>query len=97
MYTYIMNRTQIYLTPALDDVLARLSQATGRSRSQLIREALERAYLGAADSEGILTALATSHGAWRGRERGDAYVEALRPGRLGRLLGLDPTSARGRG
>jgi len=47
MYIYIaMRRTQIYLTDALDLALSRLSKQTGRTRSQLIRMALEQVYLG---------------------------------------------------
>lgn len=45
-----MHRTQIYLTDDLHRALARLSKQTGVTRSQLIRTALERAYLPGAGS-----------------------------------------------
>ena len=88
MYTYIVKRTQIYLTEAEDAALEALSKSSGRTKSQLIREAIERAYMGASDHEARLAALRSAAGAWRGeREAGAAYVERLRGGRLARLHG----------
>ena len=46
MLIYTVHRTQIYLSDTLRAVLERLSEQTGVSRSELIRRALERAYLG---------------------------------------------------
>lgn len=37
-----MLRTQVYLTEAQDRALKRLARATGRSQSQLIRDAVDR-------------------------------------------------------
>lgn len=85
MYVYIVKRTQIYLTDEADTALAELSAKTGRTKSQLIREAIDATYLRRAGRDELRRALAASAGAWRGRERGDAYVERLRGGRLARL------------
>ena len=41
MYTYIVDRTQIYLTPEESAALERESIATGKTKSQLIREAID--------------------------------------------------------
>jgi predicted transcriptional regulator len=87
MYTYIMVmvRTQIYLSEEIDAALAHLARSSGRTKSQLIREALERLYLGSQERHAVLHALQASAGAWRRREGGRAYVERLRRGRLARL------------
>ncbi len=85
MYTYIMMRTQIYLTESLDRALARLSKETGRSRSDLIRAALEQSYLQEPDREARLNALEASRGVWRRKSDGATYVEGRRGGRLARL------------
>lgn len=88
MYIYIMmTRTQIYLTPAIQGALDARAKETGRSRSQLIREALERAYLGDGASRMgvVLAALEASAGAWSGRDDdGEAFVERMRSGELAR-------------
>ena len=80
-----MNRTQIYLSE--EEIVALDGQAkeTGRTRSQLIREAIDKVYL-ASKRRALREALDRSQGAWRGR-RGDgaASVERLRAGRLGGL------------
>ena len=86
MYVYIMQRTQIYLTKRESEALARASRETGRTRSQLIREAVEATYLTAMDEEGLLGELASTAGLWSDRvETGEAAVERLRRGRLARL------------
>lgn len=88
MYTYIMERTQIYLTRRESSALARLSKETGRTRSQLIREAITAQYLGRADGDELTAALDATAGLWADRtESGEAFVERLRHGRLGRLHG----------
>ena len=88
MYTYILDRTQIYLTRRESSALARLSKETGRTRSQLIREAITAQYLGQADGDELAAALDATAGLWADRtESGEAYVERLRNGRLGRLHG----------
>lgn len=85
VYICTVRRTQIYLTREEAAALARVAGATGRTRSDLIREAIDRAFLGkgAADPE---AALRDSFGAWKARRTsGAAYVERLRSGR--RLAG----------
>ena len=88
MYIYIMERTQIYLSKDENAALERESRATGRSKSQLIREAIDRIYLNAKRAD-LLSALKRSWGSWRGRrESGAAWVERLRSGRLARVHGV---------
>lgn len=88
---YIMRRTQIYLTDEQGHLLEGRSRATGRSVSQLIREAIEGTYLrGRATSKADRVRLARrAAGAWAAcEETGEAYVERIRrTGRLARLHG----------
>lgn len=85
MYIYIaMRRTQIYLTEVEAEVLGREARKTGRTRSQLIREAIGARYLSARGPGGVENALLETAGAWkrsRGSESGKVYVERLRTGR----------------
>jgi hypothetical protein len=82
MYTYTMERTQIYLNVAESTALEHQSARTGRSRSQLIREAIDRIYLGESNSD-ALTVLESTAGAWKGRrETGANFVQGLRRRRL---------------
>lgn len=88
---YIMERTQIYLTDQQASALDRRARASGRTRSDLIREAIDRVYLSAqAEREETLRTLQETFGAWKGRRPGGkAYVERLRARgarRLRRLL-----------
>jgi predicted transcriptional regulator len=86
MYAYIMTRTQIYLSEEETRALQREARASGRSKSQLIREAIDRVYLQANDSSKLIRALGASAGAWKRRTgNGEAYVERVRGGRLARL------------
>ncbi len=85
MYIYTVDRTQIYLSETQAAVLDRQAARTGRSRSQLIREAIDKTYLGetGADAENVLK---RTSGAWKGRGEDSAtYVKRLRRGRLARL------------
>lgn len=84
-----MRRTQIYLSAELDAALTRLSEASGLTRSELIRQAVERTYLGTLTQASVLRSLDASAGAWRRRESGAAYVERMRRGRLARLHAAD--------
>jgi hypothetical protein len=84
-----MVRTQIYLTKAIDETLDHLSRDTGHSKSQLIRAALERAYLAGGNRDELRAALRVSAGKWRRRESGQSYVERIRQGRLARLHTAD--------
>jgi hypothetical protein len=84
VYIYIVERTQIYLSKEEVLALDREAKASGRTRSQLIREAIDRFYL--ASQRGTLrSAIERSRGAWRRKESGAAYVERRRPGRLSQL------------
>lgn len=86
VYTYTMERTQIYLSEAELRTLDRLSRATGHTRSQLIREAIGRAYMKRSDQDETLERLEASSGTWTGkRASGRQQVERLRRGRLARL------------
>ncbi len=87
MYTYIMERTQIYLTARESAALDAVARRTGHTRSHLIREAIEAVYLAELDREERRRALDASAGAWSGRrETGEQTVERMRSGRLGRLV-----------
>ncbi len=85
MYTYIVTRTQIYLSDEEAAVLDREARSSGRTKSQLIREAIDHVYLQGPDAAGVLRAIQKSAGGWRRRLSGADYVERLRPGRLARL------------
>lgn len=61
-----MNRTQIYLTEQEQFALRALATASGRSQSELIREAVDR-YLEAAAPQARRAALMAAAGLWRGR------------------------------
>ncbi len=88
MYTYIVERTQIYLTRRESAALAKLARETGRTRSQLIREAITAQYLALADGDELAAALDATAGLWSDRtESGAEYVERVRDGRLARLHG----------
>jgi hypothetical protein len=84
-----MERTQIYLDERETAALDRVAAETGRTRSDLIREAVAIAYLGSpiVSVDAATSALELSAGAWKGRKTDGAhYVERLRRGRrLARL------------
>jgi Arc/MetJ-type ribon-helix-helix transcriptional regulator len=91
VYSGVVVRTQVYLTPDELELLARTERATGASRSELIRRAV-RATFGDEPSDGRLTALRRGAGVWRSRRTtGAAYVDARRGDLNERLaqLGLD--------
>ena len=90
MYTYIVRRTQIYLTVEESQALARERKKTGVSMSELIRGAIDEKFLNdrPLTTEEKLRILDRSRGAWKGRtETGEQYVERIRSGRLARLHG----------
>ena len=92
MYTYIVDRTQIYLTPEESAALERASIATGKTRSQLIREAIDDKYGTGPSLEAFMAALNAATGIWKDRPERDpaAYIEAgrrIEQDRLERLLG----------
>ncbi|WP_343571797.1 CopG family transcriptional regulator [Mycobacterium sp.] len=83
-------RTQITLTEQELALLDRAAQATGASRSELIRRAIHTAY-GSRSKQERTAALKSSAGAWRGRDvTGAEYVDAVRDNLDDRLskLGL---------
>ena len=88
MYIYIVQRTQIYLTKREMAALARASRETGRTKSQLIRDAIEAKFM-TPRSERTVEVLERTAGLWADRtETGEEYVERIRPGRrLARLYG----------
>jgi predicted transcriptional regulator len=92
MYTYIMERTQIYLSAEQAAALDREARRTGTTRSHLIREAIGQAYAADIKREAFLAALDATSGAWRDRaETGEEYVDRIRSGdRWTELWGAAP-------
>lgn len=62
-----MTRTQIFLTRDEDQALGELATRTGRTRSALIREAVDL-YLERSGESGRREALQAGRGLWRGRD-----------------------------
>jgi myosin heavy subunit len=94
MYTsYIMRRTQIYLTEEQGRLLESRSKATGTTVSQLIRTAVDSVYSRRrAMSKAQRVRLARSAaGSWKTfAETGEEYVERIRGSRrLARLHGVE--------
>jgi len=86
MYTYIVQRTQIYLSERETEALDREARATGKTRSLLIREAIASRYAPSANVDAVERVLRATAGGWRGRrEAGASVVDARRSGRLARL------------
>ena len=91
MYTYIVERTQIYLTRAQAVALDREARRSGTTRSHLIREAIAERYGGQPDDEQVAFALRATAGLWRDMTvDGEQYVAALRSGRRLRGVGSKP-------
>ena len=73
-----MARTQIYLGNDELELLDRVAQATGASRSELVRRAV-RTTFGQPTKPDKLQALEASAGSWRGRDfNGSEYVNSVR-------------------
>lgn len=89
MYTYIVERTQIYLSKEQAAALDREARRRGQTRSHLIREAIDRVYLSEPSVDEVLAAVEASAGAWKNRsETGEEYVDRIRSGdRLAELWG----------
>jgi predicted DNA-binding protein len=86
MYTYIVERTQIYLTARESAALDAAARRTGHTRSHLIREAIEAAYLRDTDIDERLAVIEATAGSWRDRtESTDEIMARLRTGRIARL------------
>ena len=80
MYIHHMVRTQLYLDVRMHRRLRELADRQGRTVSDLVREAVWRAY-GPVQSDERLTTLEGISGLWRDREdldATDAYVRRLR-------------------
>src|SRR5512140_997818 len=80
MYTYIVDRTQIYLTPEESAALERASIATGKTKSQLIREAIDEKYGAKPSLDEFMAALNAAAGIWVTPE-GEAAVKVIYAGR----------------
>jgi predicted transcriptional regulator len=61
-----MQRTQVYLTKKERDALARLAKATGRSRSDLLRQAVDR-LIERSSATQYKAALDAAAGLWKDR------------------------------
>ena len=82
-----LKRTQVYLTNEQLSALERQQRRTGTNRSELIRRAIDREYLGHSrmSKDDQLGAIRSASGAWKTRsETGADYVARLRSGRLAR-------------
>ena len=78
VYCGAVGRTQIYLGDDELELLDRVAQTTGASRSELVRRAVRNTY-GEKTKAERLRALEASAGAFRGRRMtGADYVDALR-------------------
>jgi predicted DNA-binding protein len=91
MYTYIVDRTQIYLTLDESAALERASIETGKTKSQLIREAIDEKYGSRRSLEEFMAALDAARGAWKeepGEDR-TAYLGVSRRASRARQRRLD--------
>lgn len=82
MYIHRMVRTEVYLDEAIHARLRTLARQQGRTISDLVREALARAY-GTTDAQAGQAAVMAALGLWKGRDDiGDPreYVRRLRRG-----------------
>lgn len=87
MYTYIVERTQIYLSKAQATALDREARRRGTTRSHLIREVIEERYGADLDLDHVKRVLKATAGLWSDRkETGEEYVEKIRTGRKLREL-----------
>jgi Arc/MetJ-type ribon-helix-helix transcriptional regulator len=85
-----MGRTQIYLSDSELDLLDQARAASGASRSELIRRAVQRVYGKATSSEERRRVLRETAGAWSDRSfTGADYVDAIRGDLNERLARLD--------
>jgi hypothetical protein len=83
-----MPRTQMTITDEQYARLQTLSEETGLSMSELVRQALDRTYAG----RGV-EAIEASFGAWKNRRfDGEGYVDRMRTGLAQRLTKIDGRS-----
>lgn len=91
VYNGVMGRTQVYLGDEERALLDRAAQATGASRSELIRRAVRRTY-GTLSTADKLLAIEATAGSWSDYPyTGAEYVDAIRGDLNERLrkLGLE--------
>jgi Ribbon-helix-helix protein, copG family len=62
-----MNRTQIYLSPAQQKILKSMAARTGRTQSDLIRDAIDR-FVGQSTISDRASVIKRSAGLWKGRK-----------------------------
>ncbi|MSP96799.1 MAG: ribbon-helix-helix protein, CopG family [Betaproteobacteria bacterium] len=62
-----MNRTQIYLSPAHQKALKALAATTGRTQTELIRDAIDR-FVSRPTASGRASVIKRSAGLWKGRK-----------------------------
>ena len=78
MYSGVVSRTQVYLGDEELELLDQAVQATGASRSALIRRAVRESF-GTTTKADKLRALRASAGSWKGRSfTGAEYVDGIR-------------------
>jgi hypothetical protein len=78
VYNGVVSRTQVYLGEEELELLDQAAQATGASRSALIRRAVKESF-GTTTKADRLRALRASAGSWKGRNfTGAEYVDATR-------------------
>ena len=88
MYIHHMTRTQLYLDDAIHARLTALARRQGRSLSDLVREALAKAY-GADSEDERKSSLKAIEGLWKNRSdlpATGAYVRQLRRGTRSKRL-----------
>jgi predicted transcriptional regulator len=73
-----MFRTQLYLTDTQHERLKRLARASGRSRSALLREAVDRLLVAEAPGGDWKDRLRQARGIWKGREDLDETMAEAR-------------------
>lgn len=90
---YIMKRTQIYLDEAQARLLDQRAKATNRTRSRLIREAIDSYLNGSTGADGDLAAyrraVEVAFNSAPDLPPGPEYVEQLRAGDLAREAELE--------
>jgi Arc/MetJ-type ribon-helix-helix transcriptional regulator len=78
VYSGVVSRTQVYLGVEELELLDQAAQATGASRSALIRRAVRESF-GTRTKADRLRALRASAGSWKGRSfTGAEYVDEIR-------------------
>lgn len=79
MYSGVVARTQVYLGDEELKLLERAVQATGASRSELIRRAVRSSFGGELTLAEKRKVIAESAGSWKDRDfTGAEYVDAIR-------------------